>query len=539
MIKVSVQPSIYSDILTSMQTGDTPWIAPKGQFYLLDGAIVPLTPHPTVLKLETDRINEIIRIEVVQQNSSVTGIDPRKNQKTYTVIANSSITTVGVQLSRGLNKISVSVLNYPDDFDFLITRATSIVALWEAFARVLYQESFRIIDEQQRAISSKLATRLLEPFIGFQTLLPDLQSLQILATRLVARGLIHTVGTNTGVNELGKALSLTSPVYTPIGKATEDLDLALDPFSKATGGQEAHVWIPNIGITNWLAFIGYISNQPDLFEIVSISEREVAVIYQGELQRHQFDFDAYGTDFLTSLAQSECFKSISILVTIFSEITFPICAASYTFDLYVTADNLLGQCRLNFDSPKPFDTDCLLDADDVDPFTDGWLNLSLTGRFEQDFPLQHVLDTFVIPSTTYTGSTCGYPGYYTQIVTNQKYEVDLPVDIAVSGWVQTSIGWTLQSPDLTKWDIVINHNTGTLLAVSGSSRVVDLFKVVKPDTTEAAFSITNGGAVQTISPPPGGEMLTPTLYIKATDGSVWDVTVNNSNVIKTTKIFPV
>jgi hypothetical protein len=537
MIQVSLQEGIYGPIIESMQKGNIPWIAPKGQFYLLDGSISPLKPQPTILTIKTDRIGKVIRIDVVQGDSITAGVDTRKNSKTYTVVATSEETRIGVQLSRGYNKITASILGY-SDVDYLITRATTIVTLWESFARVLYQESFRIIDEQTAAITSKLATRLLEPFISFQKLLPDLQSLQILATRLVSRGLIHSVGTNIGVTELAKSLTLTTPVYEPIAKDTQDLDPALDPWSKSVGGREAHVWIPNVGITSWLAFLGYVSNQPDVFELVSISEREVIVKYQGDIQRHQFDFDIFGTDFLSALAQSECFKSINILVTIFSELTIPICAASYTFDLFIGSDNLLGQCRTVFDSNMLLDTDCLLDADDIDPFTDGWLNLSLTGRFEQDYPYQHVFDTFIVPSTSYGGDVCGYPGYYAQVVENQKYDVEIFPDFQVLGWVQTAMGWTLQSPDLTKWDIKINHLTGTLLAVSGSTRVVDKFKVTKPDTTEAAFSITNGGAVQVVTPPPGGELLGDTLYLKATDGSVWHVTVDNTNTIKTTKIFP-
>ena len=541
MIKVSVQPTVFSDLIKSMQIDNAPWTGPQGPFYQLQENIVPFGPQPTVLRIETDRIGEPIRVEVVQ-SQEVSSQDIRENSKTYTLVAASSVATIGVQLGRGRNQITVSVDGRDGEITYLTVRATTIVTLWEAFSRVLYQESIRIIDEQKRAVSSRLATRLLEPFISFQDLLPDIQSLQILATRLVARGLIHSVGTNVGVTDLIKAVSLTTPVYRRIDKDTDELYPALDPWVKSAsqfGGQEAHVWLPNLGIASWLTFIKYIQNQPDLYNILSISEREVVIEYQGRQQRHRFDFDSFGTDFLQALAQSECFRSIIIIVTTDVNVTVPICAASYTWDLYITAPDLLGNCRDTLDQGIPLDSNCPFDADDVDPFTDGWVNLSLTGRFEQDHPFTHTFDTFVIPSTEYTGDLCGYESYYTQVVMNQKLEPEVDAMFEVTGAVQTAIGWTLESPDTTRWDITVDSVTQTLVATSGSTRTPDDWKVTKPDTSEAAFAITNAGEVQVVSPPPGGELLRDTIFIKADNGYVWHVTVNNANTIVLVQIFPV
>jgi hypothetical protein len=541
-IKASVQETIYSDIIESMQTGNVPYVIPKGPYYLLQGSIVPFTPQPTVLRIETDRVGEPIRIEVIQTQPIGAGVDPRQNRSVYTVVPASEVVTVGVQLGRGINRITMSVISREEERALLLVNATTIVAIFEAFARVLFTDAIRIIDEQQRAVSSRLATRLLEPFISFQDLLPDIQSLKILATRFASKGLIHSVGTELGVTELIKALTLTTPVYRPMDKDTSDLFPSLDPWTNNASqfaGQEAHVWLPNVGITSWLAFLGYISNQPDLFEILSVGEGEVVVRFQGELQRHRFDFDAFGTDFLTSQASTECFKSIIITVTMDVFLTIRMCAATYTFDLFIGVTNLLGDCRRTFDSGVVLDSDCVLDGDPVDPFTDGWEGLSLTGRFEQDSPFTHTLDTFVVASSAYTGSVCGYEGFYTQMVENQRYDMDLFVTITVSGFIQAAIGWFLESPDGTKWSITVNSTTQTLIATSGATGVLNNFKVTKPDTSEAAFDITNLGEVIVVSPPPGGEILFDTIYIIADDATVWHVTVNNLNVIETTKIFPV
>ena len=180
-ISASVQETVFSDIIESMQKGNEPYVIPKGPYYLLQGNIVPFTPQPTVLRIETDRVGEPIRIEVVQTQPIGAGVDPRQNKSVYTVVPASEIVTVGVQLGRGINHITMTVIGGVEEKALLLVNATTIVSIFEAFARVLFTESTRIIDEQKRAISSRLATRLLEPFISFQDLLPDIQSLKILS----------------------------------------------------------------------------------------------------------------------------------------------------------------------------------------------------------------------------------------------------------------------------------------------------------------------------------------------------------------------
>ena len=465
MIKVSIQETIYSGIIKSMQIDNAPWIPPQGPFYLLDSNIVPYTPNPTILRIETDKVGEAISIEIDQLGDFGSGVDVRKRQKAYTVVASSSVITTGIQLGQGRNLITVYLLNRPTDIAYLIVNATTITALWEAFARVLYSVSTRIIDEQNRAISSELATRLIEPYISFQGLLPDIQSIKVLAIRLASKGLLHSVGTNLGVTELIKALSLSTPVYSRMDKDSFEIFPALDPWTKSAsqfGGLEAHIWLPNIEIASWLAFLSFISNQPDLYEIQSITESEVVIKYQGDIQKHLFDFDRFGTSFLTAQASSECFKSVFINVTMVSSQILKMCVGTYTFDLYITDKNLLGNCRPHLDNDSVFDSGCVFDTDAIDPFTDGWIDLSLSGRFDSD--PSHNLDTFIIPSSAYIGNICSFDGWYTQMVKNHKYEVEVPVAITVTGYVQEGLAWVLQSPNGNKWLVYVNHLTETLIA---------------------------------------------------------------------------
>lgn len=548
MIKAEISPSIYDSVIESMRN-DGPWRGPKGFFYLLYNTITPYKPFPTIFRIETDQLNKPIEIYLEYQSPRGFGNDQRGNPIRLTTVATNSITTMPIQLGRGLNKIKF-VVEGTEDVAYVYVRASSVLALWESFARVLFTESLRIIDEQKNAIYSQLGTRLFQPYLGFSDLLPEVLSLQTFAARLITRSAIHNVAGQVGVSDFYKALTLSTPIFHTMDKEDFELFPALDPWTNAASsyaGQESHVWIPNVEIASWQAFIKVLGNQPDLFEIISVSETEVVFKYQNVVERHEFDFDAFGTDYLLALAQSECFKSIYVSIFMHSEHAILICAPSYTFDLVVTEENPIGHGRLSFDRDIPFDSGIPFDSDDVDPFTDGWVGLSLTGRFEQDiiFPLPsppaipsgaHPLDSFVMPSFGFTPNCSYEKGYYTQVISNRKCDVDLDAGITAGGEIWTGTAFVLVSPDSTKWLVRVNE-FGVLQSESGTSLAPANFRVTKPDLTEATFAIDNSGVVTVVSPPPSaGDPLNDALYVLSTDAHLWLIRVNNSDELYTTLI---
>jgi hypothetical protein len=218
------------------------------------------------------------------------------------------------------------------------------------------------------------------------------------------------------------------------------------------------------------------------------------------------------------------------------DLTLILCAASYTFDLFITESTPIGRSRFSFDQGIPFDLGLTFDSDPVDPYSDGWLGLSLTGRFEQYSNQPHTLDTFVQPSATYIGPPCGYPSYFTQMVTNHLYTIEIDYSTTTTGSVYTSLLWTLQSPDLTLWDISTDAN-GQIVATSGSSRSPDNFLLTEPDATQVSFAIDDSGQIQTVTPPAAGAAPPPSplvLYDNVLlDPTYWLVTVNDSGQIVT------
>ena len=161
---------------------------------MLNNIIAPYRPFPTTFRIEVDNVGEPITVEVTWAESPSTQVLSPQKPQTLNVVPTSRFVSLPIQLGKGQNKITVFESNNRENVDYTVVYCTSIVALWESFAREFYTNVVRTIDNQRNSIASNLATRLYEPFLSFQKLLPETQSLQILATRLTARGLIHQPG---------------------------------------------------------------------------------------------------------------------------------------------------------------------------------------------------------------------------------------------------------------------------------------------------------------------------------------------------------
>lgn len=435
MLKAKVEPTIYTPIIDSIFSQD-PWGAPVGRFYLLfEGRTVPTTTRPTIISIENDRVNEPLEIEVIYKDSPPdVGVLNKDKPTVINVISEGENFTVPIQLGPGRNDITIRTRTLPVEVTYLIVYANEIVSLWEAFARDFYTNVTKIIETEKNAINSPFGIRLVEPFLSTQELLPDTQSLKVLTARMLVRGLLHSVGNQSGEMDILKALSVNTPALSSMDKMTYDFEPDLDPWVDSASqfsGTEAHVWIPNYGIVAWKAFWKFLVANPSNYTILDIDENRVVFEHQGKTRSHLFDFDSYGTDFLQALAREDCFKSIYITISMASFVSFKFCAAAYTFDLFL--EKPIGNCRESFDIDLPFDQDCPFDSDPVDPFSDGWLGWSLSGRFEQRENQPLALDSWVVPSVAYAGETCVYDGFFTQNLTNTRYDVEMPVTVMVSG----------------------------------------------------------------------------------------------------------
>lgn len=538
MLRAYVLPTLYSDTLEGMRSSGL-WKAPAGFFYLLFNTVVPYSSRATVFRIETDRIGEPLDIDVVYETPPSAGTTESRVGASSTIIARNTIISVPIFLGKGLNNITISARYGAPETVTVAVRTTHILALWEAFARVLFSSGKRVVDEQKNNIFSTLGSRLFQPYLSFSSMLPDVLSLQSFSSRLITRSTIHDVGSQGGVSDFYSALALTTPIFNSMDKETFELFPSLDPWANnasAYSGREAHVWVPSNQVAAWESFVQFLGNQPEIYTLLSVSEDRVVVDYQGEVQTHSFDSVTAGTTYLASLAQTECFKSVFIDISMQSSMVINLCAASYTFDLFVNALSPIGRGRLTFDSGVPFDAGRYFDSEDVDPYSDGWVGLSLTGRFEQDYPYTYTLDTFTSPAYG-TVDICAYEnGYHTFNLSNQSAYCDITENIIASGDITTGTFWVLQSPDGTFWSIE-SAPSGVLVANPTTATSASNFKLTRDDAVEVSFEITDAGVLQVVDPADGLANLNDAMYILSTVGNLWWVRVNIGNVIYTDKVF--
>lgn len=430
MIKISLEPTIYTDLLHDIYDGE-PFGSPKGTFYLLTRDTVPYIPRPTSFKIETTRVGESLKIVVDRSNTPNNENRSLDLSDEIDYTPQSNISVVPITLGPGVNDIKIFTTNSSIYEESLIRVETNnIVTFWQAFLKDFLTNVKKKIDNQKSSINSLYATRLVEPFLPIQDLLPETQSFKSITTRLAVISLIHSSGTNEGTNDLLKALTLGTPIYKSMGKDTFDFDPAGDPCTNLASqfyGTEAHAWIPNYGITKFVALIKYLYANPSNYQIVEINEQQIRYYYQGVLRTHQFDLDRYGSDFLQSLTKSECFNNIRVSLTKSIVKTFRMKAASYTFDLVL--NHPIGKARKSFDIGVPLDSNLPFDSDSVDPFTDGWLGWSLSGRFGQYENQQFHLDSFVTHSPPRYSDPWAYDSNLVQNLVNMRSDIPLPINI--------------------------------------------------------------------------------------------------------------
>jgi hypothetical protein len=341
---------------------------PESGFILKRQYTVPYSYNTTRFALRAITAGSPVEITVLRRG--LPG-DPGETQ-IYTIIPESETTSVEIRLCRGVNV--VSVLDAYNRSDTVIVAATTYASVLCAYAREIYNNSRVLITEQSNAIYSPTSTRLAEPLINFQDLLPDVQSQQTLATKLAVRALINSPGRQTGVADLLTALTLSTPIFvpqTPHDTYFEPSTIPLFNAQESFGGVEAHVWPANECVRRWLAFVHYLQSLP-VFQIVEVTENEVLFFDDNnDLQRHVFDFTLDECSLTTLALQATCFDNIDVGISIFSESDLTICAATYPFDMRPVPSAPIHPVGDEYGVEFA-----------LDPGFDGYTDFSLTGHWD-------------------------------------------------------------------------------------------------------------------------------------------------------------
>jgi len=447
-IKVDLQPQVYQTNLGNMLRGSSDPVlgtfkgVPAGKFTDIDGPVTQFSTLETAFRITTDSPGTVhtIRATIIsnETQSNVLKVRNRVVEKQFVPV--NTTTTVFIALLKGENQIDVFTDN---DATFTAVISSHVGTFLTTYAREMFSSTQNPLDEQTRALFSDFSSRMTEILIPFQDLYADPKSMRTLISRFITRAYMTKSGSTQGVRDFAAALLGTTPIFVPTQTDQNTFEpdvVAIFRSQLEFSGYEAHTWIPNYEIVHWLAFIRLINNARHFYQIQEIGEHEILVLANEFAERHIFNFDDP-----SATAYSEfTFTDFRIVIEVLDKLSIRFCAAGYPFDLFVTSDNPLGQLRLAFDSSLPLDSGEALDAPAIDPGSDGWVGLPLSGRFDalinNTNPVVYALDSlFITPSPVSGLEYCVYGGYFTQVVNTFSAEIDIDPDITTTGTLSDAL----------------------------------------------------------------------------------------------------
>lgn len=431
MFQLEVQPTGYDDLYNRLLFGDPTTGQkgiPDGSFYLKSKNIVPFTPLTTTFRLNTDILGIGVEI-IVFRYGSKNYSDKTNDASRISIVPNANISAFQLRLGPGRNTIQARELLPNGRTTQLLVVATNYATFEQAYARETFVNSVLPIQDIERAIFNPYSTRLADMLITYSDLLPDLQALQIMGNRFAMSAFMHQSTTELGLNQLITGLTLGTPVIQRTRNII-DFEPIIYPLwntQEDFAGVDVHVWVPNLAVAKWTAFIRLLNNLPQVYKLISVSEEAVVVqTVSGDIHTHRFDTTTLGLSSINYTYPAECFKFLIVRLKFYSETLFNLCAAEYTYDIFVTETFPIDDYQIHWDLGLQWDLGSPWDSDVVDPYTDGFIGNQMTGRF--DWPPEHYLDCFILPSPLWAGTKCAYPyGFYTQMWNTSSSEIDADV----------------------------------------------------------------------------------------------------------------
>jgi len=451
-LSIDLQTQVHQSTFDNLLSGSNSNVlgsfkgVPTGTFTNLEGPVTQFSINPTFFSIETDNpgIVHNIRAELISNITNPNTLTTRGRVFELTVVPENNIFSVAVPLLKGVNQIIVSTVN---ESAFTTVNVTHYGTFLTSYAREIFNFVQNPLNEQSRALFSKFSSRIPEILIPFQDLYPDPKSLRTLVSRFVTRAYTSSNGSTEGVRDFTSALLGTTPAFiqTKTDQNIFEPDVVtLFNSQLEFGGYEAHTWIPNFEITHWLAFVRLINNARNFYKIQEIGEREILLLANGEPEEHRFDFD----DPSASSYREFNVTDFKIVVQILNKLNIRLCAAGYSFDLYITENNPLGTKRIAFDSNIPLDSGDSLDAPSIDPGDDGWVGLTLAGRFDGLDVNQNLISTaldslFITPNSGSGLPECAYDGFFTQQISTVSGELDVTVQTSSEGSLSSELEETV------------------------------------------------------------------------------------------------
>lgn len=317
-------------------------VIPAGSFYLLADEHVARSVHPTPFVLITDTPSSV--------DFWVNG----RLVKTH--IPKGERDVVLLPLAQPPATNSIKVENGVDAPVHINVAATYITTVMDGIAEQLYEVRGRTNERYFNLLTSPWATFLVEWLIPWQRELPDVRSFRSMSLKMQANCLFGESGLDGAVRDFVSGFISSTPVV--VESANETL-WQPDTTQMYTSGDDLlsydfHVWIPNLCLRRWSAFITYIHNT-NKYHFVRADEN-VVMLRQKEsewYQQHLFDNTGAGCSLQGLLDAMGCMDRFTFAGALNLNSAPSFCVFANPFDMQVEYPGIGGEF---FDAGTELDT---------------------------------------------------------------------------------------------------------------------------------------------------------------------------------------
>jgi len=447
-------------------------------------------------------------------NSEGRGYADRTTTTEKTVVSTGERDTVQIRLGLGKNEITVRANN--GETFYGVWNTARFGTILSGIAKELYDNVTIGLQTHLDQIYSPFSSKIIEHLLPYQDFLTDVRAARILQAKMSIRSIVNSPSSDRSVTDFLTSLTLGTPIFKELQNSFESFDYSQPIFheSEHFGGFDAHIWLPNPCVTEWVTFVK-LMNAIDVYSLQSVSEREVSLLYSGAEERHRFGDNLAESEcsVTTLLVELGCIDSLSIQVTSEGQSRWSFEFCSYGLDNMVERCHLLGIRKLDCD--VELDSGTLDTYDDFDPEGDGWEGRSLSGRLDGMTCMDTLIKHVQVPEKVEPCYKWGMPitplfVNYIDVETDpepalwyyigQFIYIEPPVPIVLT-FLAVPSTVTVGNPLTLSWTtqhathVDIDHGVGVGLAANGS--IVDI-----PPATQT-YTITahgpGGTATDTVS----------------------------------------
>jgi hypothetical protein len=379
---------------------------PAGKFYLQAFDMVARSSLPQRFILET---NTVAQVKIYVNNRVVWTHIPRTER---------DVITLPLAPPPGSNDIYVT--NGVDAPVNLTVISTYLTTLFDAVAEQLYEVAGRINEKYLALATSPWSSFIIDWLLPWSDKLPDLRSMRAIALKSAANGMFGFSGSDGAVRAMVSVFSSTTPVVHRSHNSSLWQPEVYQPYTSGDDvlGWDFHVWMPNLCINRWAAFIGYINNNPK-WDFVRFDENVVLLKqHNAEIyQQHVFDNTGRGCSFRSLLGAIGCMDRLVVAGAIELTTQPSFCFWAHSFDQIVEYPGIGGTF---LDSGVDFDGGWVEfdNLYDIDLKTDYWVGASLSTSLDG----LHCFDTYTANVVLPQNQDCCYEGPDTRVFSTMRLD---------------------------------------------------------------------------------------------------------------------